>query len=75
MDNHDHYNSHLEPLNAPNICSTQSTVPTNNAENDSENNFDDVSSCASDSAIGVYWINGYFILPVIKCTNTTIFSD
>jgi hypothetical protein len=54
MDNHDHYNSHLEPLNAPNICSTQSTVPTNNAENDSENNFDDVSSCASDSAIGVY---------------------
>ena len=54
MDNHENYNSHIETLNTPNISTNSSTAPTNVAENDSENNFDDGSSCASDSAIGVY---------------------
>ena len=57
MDNHENYNSHIETLNTPNISTNSSTAPTNVAENDSENNFDDGSSCASDSAIGVYWTN------------------
>ena len=53
MGNHEQYNSHIEPLNAPNILTTPSTAPTNIGENDSEMNFDDGSSCASDSAIGI----------------------
>ena len=47
----DHYTCHSEPLRTS-ISTVTSSLNTNNAENDSESNFDDGSSCASDSAIG-----------------------
>ena len=48
MDNTSHYNSHVEHSKRASGLSR----PENMTENDSENNFDDASSCASDSAIG-----------------------
>ena len=47
----DRYNYHAKPLKAS-ISTVTSPLNTNHVENDSESNFDDVSSCASDSAIG-----------------------
>ena len=46
------YKSHLESSKVSNIPTTASGQLSNNAENDSGSNFDDGSSCASDSAIG-----------------------
>ena len=48
MDNTSHYNSHVEHSKRTSGLSRSSNM----MENDSENNFDDASSCASDSAIG-----------------------
>lgn len=48
MDDTNQYSSHLEHSKR----STGLSGPSNIVENDSENNYDDASSCASDSAIG-----------------------
>ena len=49
MDNINQYSSHLEHTKR----NSRTSGPPNQMEHDSENNFDDASSCASDSAIGI----------------------